>query len=404
MSSRSAAVRFFGRPIAAVARAARSRACGHRSLAAVAPLAIATIAIVSAGCGDELPLAERIASTRPLAARIEILEPTKPPEDPTRAEGLPLETLRVSAFIVDTEAPLTVEEIESGVEPIWLACNMQPLTGLFGCISSRFPLELDDIQDCEATDLSALDPMAMEFPLPPNPCRIVDGTPAEPEMQIPLDLGFLLGGDLEITMIGHQPGSGDTEACARALVTQAEALPSECIVSTMRAPIGPDAELTLLAEMFGLDESFDLGPVPDPVPDPDDNPRIATFSIAIVDENDNVTLASDVQSGDTVTAKVGDRIEIVTEASEDDLQAYVIPRDAEFDDKTELYTGTWFRTWGELLSASSDDPRSMNTWTMIKGPQDEGELPPNGRATLYYVLRDDRQGVDWLWFHVDVES
>ena len=165
------------------------------------------LASSTSACGAELPLQERIAFTRPLATRIEVLEPTKPPEEATRAEGTPLETLRVVSFFGDTEGALTTEEIETEIEPIWIACNMQPLVGLFGCISDQFPTTLEDIPDCEPTDLSALDPMAMSFPLPPNPCRMVDGTPGMPQMQIPLDLGFLLGGDLEITMFGRRPST-----------------------------------------------------------------------------------------------------------------------------------------------------------------------------------------------------
>ncbi len=355
------------------------------------------------GCGMDLPLQERIASTRPLAMRVEVLEPTKPAEDPTRAEGLPLETLRVVPFMVGTAAPLTPEEIEAQIEPVWIACNMQPLAGLFGCISDRFPIELSDIPDCEPTDLSALDPMAMSFPTPPNPCRIVDGTLGQPELQVPLDLGFLLGGDLEVTMIGHQPDDGDTQACANAILGEADSIPGNCILTSMRAPIGPDAELTMLAQMFGLDQGFDLGPIPDPIPDPDLNPQIATFTVAVLDDDDNVKQATEVARGDTLQVDAGDRIEIVTEASEDGLQTYVIPKDdTDFEEKTELYEGAWFRTWGTLLSSSSDDPRSMNTWTMVAGEQDESELPPDDTATLYYVLRDDRQGVDWWWFSVEV--
>jgi len=365
--------------------------------ASAAILAVLALGALTGACADELPIAERIASTRPLATRIEILEPTNPPEDATRAEGLPLETLRIVPFVVGTAAPLTATEIATEIEPIWIACNMQPQSGLFGCISERFPIALADIEDCAPTDISALDPAA-GLPLPPNPCRIIDGTPGEPQMQIPLDLGFLLGGDLEITMIGHEPGQGGTEACARALLGDEGALPDSCIVSTMRVAVGPDGELTELADMFGLADAFDLGAVPDPIPEPDHNPRITSFSVAVIDPDDNVLLAVDLERGDTIPVNPGDRIEIITEAPEDDLQTYAIPSDETFEDQVEVYEGAWFRTWGTLLSPTSDDPKSTNTWTMTRGEQDEDDLPPGGEATLYYVLRDDRQGVDWFWF------
>ena len=32
----------------------------------------------------------------------------------------------------------------------------------------------------------------------------------------------------------------------------------------------------------------------------------------------------------------------------------------------------------------------------------EDEAPPDGRATLFYVLRDGRNGVDWWWISVEV--
>ena len=335
--------------------------------------------------------------------RVEVLEPTKPPEDPTRTEGLPLETIRIVPFVVGTDIPLSAQDIEAQLEPVWIACNMQPLASVFSCLPARLPLKLSDIPDCETADLSTFDPMATGLPSPPNPCRLVDGTPGQPEMQIPLALEFLLGGDLEITMIGHHPGEGDTATCASAILGQESEIPDACILSSTRAAVGPDAELTQLAIMFGLDQGFDLGPVPDPIPDPDHNPQIVTFTVAVLDADDNVTEAVELSRGDTLLVKAGDRIEIVTEANEDGLQTYVIPKDTtEFDDKTELYEGAWFRTWGTLLSNTSGEPRSLNTWTMLEGPQDSSAAAPDGRATLYYVLRDDRQGVDWWWFHVEI--
>lgn len=357
----------------------------------------------AAACGDMLPLEERIASTRPLAARVEVVGDAAPPEEAIRAESLPVETIRIVPFIVDDQAPLSPETIEAEVEPVWIACNMQPLQGLFGCISDRLPLKLEDIPNCEPVDPSALSGDLEEFPQPPNPCRLVEGTPAQPQMQVPLDPTFLLGGDLEITMIGHAPDGGDTQVCARAVLEQDGELPTDCIVTTLRAPIGPDAELASLAEMFGLGDVIELPPTPDDAPAPDANPRIGTFDVQVFDGEDFNVGSFEIARGDVIEVVAGHRIEIETETPEDDLQTYLIPLDGDdFEERDELLSGSWFRTWGELLSDESDDRMSRNTWTMIQGEQDEEELPPDGRATLYYVLRDDRQGVDWWWFHVDV--
>lgn len=57
-----------------------------------------------------------------------------------------------------------------------------------------------------------------------------------------------------------------------------------------------------------------------------------------------------------------------------------------------------------LLSNDSDDVASYDTWHMVPGEQDDAtsDLPPEVRATCT-TCRDDRQGVDWWWMHVQVQ-
>ena len=55
---------------------------------------------------------------------------------------------------------------------------------------------------------------------------IQDATPARPEVQVPIDPNLVIGGDLELTMIGHVPGEGDTSRCVDALFGEADELPS----------------------------------------------------------------------------------------------------------------------------------------------------------------------------------
>jgi hypothetical protein len=358
--------------------------------------------LLCSACAGDLPLQERIVSTRPLAMRMEVLDPMADPELAVRAEALPIETVRVVPFVVDELGPLDEAAIEADIEPVWLSCPLQPIQGVFGCISSKFPLDPDDVQDCPAIDLGAIDPMNPMLPETPAPCWITGGTPARPEVQVPIDPNLVIGGDLEITMIGHVPGEGDTSRCVDALFGEADELPRSCIFVTQRAPVGPDTAIAELAAMFGIPGLEDLGPTPDEVPDADRNPRIQSFTVA-VREGEEILDAVEVARGDTITVPAGATLEIVTEASRDDLQTYLIPKDNEsFEERDEQYFGTWFRTWGDLLSPVSDDPTSMNTWTMARGEQDETDLPEGGVATMYYVLRDDRAGVDWWWFHVAV--
>jgi hypothetical protein len=234
-------------------------------------------------------------------------------------------------------------------------------------------------------------------------------------MQVPIDFNFFLGGDLELTMIAHRPDEGSTERCAQALLGE-EPLPSECLIAVQRASIGPDARILQLAANAGLEGLEQLGEIPseDEIPDPDANTRIDTFRVVITDERVDIKnlesvlddgTAIDVARGDTLEVVAGQTLVIETTASEEGLQTYFISAgNGDYEAKQEYYVGDWYRTWGTLLGNDSDDPRSLNTWTMVPGEQDDvqSDVPPEGRATLYYVLRDDRQGVDWFWFHVQV--
>ena len=382
--------------------------------------ALALLVPTLAACAMDLPISERIVNERPLAMRVEAVDPLADPALPVRAEVLPIETLRVVPFIVDAAGPFTPERIEAEIEPMWLACPLQPVQGIFACLSAQLPLEPSEIEECPPVDFSALDPSSGELPTMPAPCRIpTEGggasTPASPSLQVPIDFNFFLGGDLELTMIGHRPDAGDTERCAQALLGE-EPLPGECLVAVQRASIGPDAAILRLAADAGFPGLDQLGPIPseDQVPEADRNTRIATFRVVVTDERvtrknfEQVFVegeAIEVARGDTLEVEAGQTLVIETTAPEDELQTYFISAgDGQYEEKTEYYVGDWYRTWGTLLGNDSDDPRSLNVWRMIPGEQDdiESDLPPDGAATLYYVLRDDRQGVDWFWFHVSV--
>lgn len=386
------------------------------------PLRLALVLLpctTAAACASDLPIAERIASVRPLAVRVEAVDPLASPDQATRTEVLPVETLRVIPFLVDEVEPLSPERIEDELEPVWLACPLQPVQGVFACLSAQLPLELDEIEACPPVDLSALDVSSGELPAMPAPCRVptdtAASTPASPALQVPIDFNFFLGGDLELTMIAHRPDEGDTDRCAQALLSE-QPLPSACLVLVQRASIGPDAEILKLAAQAGVPGLDQLGTVPpdDQIPDADRNTRITTFRVVVSDapvprdalvDVFEAGPAIDVARGDTLEVKAGQTLVIETTAPDDDLQTFLISAgDGTFEEREESYVGDWYRTWGTLLGNDSDDPRSFNTWTMVPGQQDdlESPLPPEGRATLYYVLRDDRQGVDWLWFHVQV--
>jgi hypothetical protein len=366
-------------------------------------LAIAALAV--AACGEGLPLVERIASTRPLAIRVEAIDAA---DDPMRAEAMPLERVRIVPFFVDPAGPMTPEEIATEMEPVWLGCTMQPIEGLFSCLSSKLPLQAADVPECPAFDPAGLDPGNPMLPESPSPCFIARTPTGQPEFAVPLDIGFLLGGDFEVTMVGHVPGSGDTQTCLDQLLGESGSLSPDCVFATQRVAVGPDADLLQLAMDFGIPDVSQFGVIPDEPPDPDTHPRITSLTVHVIDENGTEIATHSPEkdgSSEPFPVRVGQRLDLEAIAPESDLQTYLIPRDmTAFDERTESYAGSWFVTWGTLLSPTSDDPLSLNEWTIHRGMQDETDLPDTGEALLFYVLRDDRQGVDWWWFRVAVSQ
>ncbi len=362
------------------------------------------LAVAGLGCGEGLPLVERIASVRPLAMRVEVEDPAAMEGDPVAAEGLPLSPVRIVPFFVDPDGPMTIEDVATGIEPVWIACNLTPAQGLFGCISEAVPLDTGDLVECPPPMLGDIDPSMP--PTTPSPCRIATDAPGSPSYTIPIDASYLLGGDIELTMVGHTPERGTTAECLDTLLGGGDPAP-ECVYVTQRIAVGPDGALIELAEMLGV-PSEALPAAPDPIPDPDRHPHITSVTVRAFEgpAMDAPMLGVFMPAeGDVLTLPWGARLELEIEAPEGDLQTYVVPgEDGTFGDRTESYAGSWFRTWGNLLAPESDDPVSFNTWGLRKGPQDETDVPDGGIATLVYVLRDDRQGVTWTWFQVQVEG
>lgn len=367
-------------------------------------LAFATaLVVLTTACAEPMSSREVIESTRPLAVRVEVEDPAATPGQAVRCEALPFERVRLVPWLVDPEGPLSRAEIDA-LEPVWIACNMAPIQGLGSCIRESFPLELDGLPDCVPPDITEIDPQAGVFPEAPSPCRIVEGIPSQPELTVPVDPGYLLGGDIEISMIAGSPDHADTMTCTEALLTEAESYPDGCLYVAQRVPVGPDAAMLQLAEQLGIDLGMELGPVPDQIPEPDANPRIASFKVGLLNEEDpEATEVREIFRGGSIEAEYGQKLAIVAKAPRADLQTYFIPEDDDtLLEQQEVYTGLWFITWGELQGGSSNDPEARNQWSLWPGFQDDDEPPPGNRATLYYVLRDDRQGVDWWWFHVDL--
>ncbi len=361
-------------------------------------------------CAGDLPLEERIASVRPLAMRIDAIDPAPAPDEAVRAEVLPLETVRLTPLFSDEDGPWSSGRITAALEPVWVACTMQPVQGVFGCITGARPLDVDALPTCPPVDPSAFDPTDPQAASRPSPCLLEVDDPGRPTLTIPIEGAFLLGGDLEVTMIGHVPGAGSTKECLAAVLADGGDPSEDCVIVSQRVPVGPDGQLVELAESLGIPVDA-LPPPPDPIPDADRNPRILELRVSVFADAQAETPEEELvlERGARLQLPAGSRLEVEVEASPDDLQTYAIPGDdGTYMPYSEFYAGGWFRTWGKLLAPDSDDPLAKNTWTLVPGAQDEDPemtgVPDSGVATLLYVVRDGRSGVDWTWLSVEVAS
>ncbi len=372
--------------------------------AAVAALLLGAL-VTGAGCGMSLPLEERIAGLRPLAMRVEVDDPAAGEDAPVRAEALPFETVRIVPFIVEPQGPLELQRIADELEPRWLACNLAPIEGIGSCLANAAPLQPSEVPACPMIDFSAIDPDSGELPTFPSPCEIVTGTLAQPEFTVAFDFSYLIGGDVEVTMVGHRPGSGSSDRCYEQLLAGGTGADESCLFIAQRVAIGPDPVLIDLASQLGIPDIEGVGDLPDPLPEADTHPRIESFVVRELDPGGTEVAVHQPRRGEVVQVTAGNQLDLETMAPQGDLQTFPIPTESGFVDERETYDGLWYVSWGTLLSSSSDDPLSLNSWTLERGEQDdEGDVPPGGRATLFYVLRDGRQGVTWWWFHVEVSA
>src|SRR5690606_37777733 len=68
-------------------------AAGRQARSAVRASAMLLLLGFGSACALDLPISERIANVRPLAMRVEVLDPLAPPDAAVRAEALPIETI-----------------------------------------------------------------------------------------------------------------------------------------------------------------------------------------------------------------------------------------------------------------------------------------------------------------------
>lgn len=370
------------------------------------PLALLAccVPLLAGACAMELPDPRLIIDHRVLAIRTEVFQPLVPNPDPQvdaltpKAQALPFETVRITPFIVNPEGPVDPDSLDA----LWIACELTPGQGLFGCLQAAMPLTLEDLPECVAPSLSELG--GDELPEPESPCLIA--RQGAPDYAVPLSANVFIGGAIELTLIAGVPQGTPTDTCAAELLRGEFDLPNDCLYAVQRLKLGPIEELLVLAQMFGGEIPGVEAPDPQDIPEPDRNPRISEVRVGILSEDEQIGEAFIIAAGDLVTAPRETVLQVEIDSPREDLQTYLIPvnNGESFDERSEAYQGDWYRTWGVLLSETSDDPSSFNQWGLSQDTQDEGEAPAGDRARMYYVVRDGRQGVNWFWFELQVDD
>jgi hypothetical protein len=380
----------------------------------------------AAACGDSLRDRQLVIEPRLLALRVDVTGPlvAEPPETPPRAQALPFERVTLQPLFVTptgVAAPAGAEPPGSSsggavatieaFTPIWIACDLIPGEGLLGCLQRYRPTTVDSLVRCpEPTPEELAEVLAGgTLPLFPAPCLLhdLDEVVATPELVVPATAGTLGGAGVEVTVFASDPsGAGTPSAtCANGFFAGDSNLPDDCIVAVGRVSVGPLATLLELAEMAGVE----LPPLPNPPPadEPDRHPAITSMTVTrFRDDGVQVADGALVEHGGRVQAKYGEILLVEVSSPEADLQTYSVPvNDGEaWRTEDERYFGDWYRTWGEQLASTSDDPDSFNQWTLSAGPQDASDRAPGDEAHLFYVVRDGRAGVAWRWFTVELSE
>jgi hypothetical protein len=364
-------------------------------------LALLAFLVGMVGCAMDLPDERLIISYRTLAIRTAVTTSLLPnaelDADRPKAQALPFETVELTPFIVNQDGNVDPDSLDV----VWLACELTPGQGLFGCVSAAFPIALAEIPDCEVPDINQLS--GGDLPEMVSPCVIA--REGSPEYVVPLSANIFVGGAIELTMIAGVPGGTSTDECAKQLLADEYDLPDDCLYAVQRLSVGPVELLVQLAADFGVEIPGIELPDPEDLPEPDRNPRITEIRVGVIDEEGmQVGDAFVVPSGGVFSAPLGSTLQVEVDSPEEDLQTFLIPvnNGESYEERSEAYQGDWYRTWGDFLSGSSDDPMSYNQWMLVQGEQDETEIPLNNRARLYYVVRDGRQGVNWFWIEVEV--
>lgn len=374
------------------------------------PLLFAVSSLFAAGCND-LPKEEYIEYPRLLGIRAKVV--SSPHRDinssDTRpyAEALPFEEVELDALIATPRGAMNSMELRGR----WLACELLPQTGpgdcLRGYIRDKDPA-IQKINPCP--DAEALLPPSYQdagsVPTRTPPCFLRPSS-GPLRYSVPASLNMLLGASMEFWYIASLRDGPGTGKCIGSLLAGEYELDDGCLYGVTRLDIGPLAILLESLAKLGINPALPQGPSPSenpanpPLPPEalaNRHPRIAMVSYTIEKDEVAVSPTRVLGPGDLIEAPLDSTVRLEISLPTSELQAYPVPvNDGEaIVLRTEEYISQWFYSWGQFESASDRKEIAVERWQLSPdSEQEQEEKRPGEGVFAYFVVRDDRGGIDW---------
>ncbi len=342
------------------------RSLTRRSVALALPI---WGAICGAGCGPEIPFTWQVVDVLDLGMNVQVTElgPLSDPPDPDgRAfqEAMPLDQIRASVMVANTEGPVPVEDLSFA----WFACNGP------ACDSSLdTPPCPEGGVESDGCALGTAAQMTFQF---------ADSDDPEQGLQT-----LMSGGRILVRAIGGLTDDPGPQACLERLESGADL--GRCMIVDGVAQQGSLGELLDLYESRGgvLPEDA-LVEVQRQMP----RNRVPLAAQVWV-RRETAESATPLLPSEPIGARVGEVLDFEWRPEEADLEEVtVIASDGTTLSNVDLFTDTW---WTTQRATEFDDTGPGRGVRWVVGPD-------TGTFTLYTVIRDDSDATDWAAFTVEV--
>lgn len=379
---------------------------------------------LASGCND-LPVEQYIEYPRILGLKARViaspLREINPQDSRPFAEALPFETITLDEWVVSPQGPV----LPNNLDGRWIACERLPSTGTSDClrgyIRDKDPV-LQQMQTCPEFDgLPGLGrQQSPELPARTPPC-LLPPNQRPVTYTIPLSLNMLLGASMEFWYIASIPGQGPrTSDCIKDLLEGVSDLNDNCLYGVTSVDIGPKEQLQELLLDIGIEpdsEDPEGQPnIPDqpntdaegqvlPPPEGNRHPRLSSMFYTIEQDEVPITPATPYNPGEIIQAPLGSSVRIDISLPIAELQTFpVLVNDGEdIVIRTEEYESAWYYTWGSLDAANDKPEVAVERWILEPNKeQEQPEKSPGDQVFAYFAVRDDRGGIDWSSFSVQL--